>query len=90
MYTELKQKLMSLLISEEYETKIQAAHLIQGLDPETIMDFLDTLFHEFRQMLMEKQGLQEKLVMAHTKGVAAETHQIDTTPFDIPVRWNSD
>ena len=85
MYTELKHKLMSLLVSEEFETKIQAAHLIQGLDPETIMDFLDTLFHEHGQLLMEKQRLQEELVMAHTRGVSSQTHSIDTSvPFEIP------
>ncbi|MBM63700.1 MAG: hypothetical protein CL484_12210 [Acidobacteria bacterium] len=90
MYTEIKHKLMILLVSEEYETKIQAAHFIQSLDPETIMDFLDTLFHEVSTLLMEKQRLQESLTMAHMRGVATETHQIDTTSFEIPAWVNND
>ena len=62
MYHELKVRPMEILMHEDHEVNLQAAAIMQSLDEESVVDFMQTLFKEIEELMTRNESINNELM----------------------------
>ncbi len=91
MYHELKVRLMEILMHEDHEVNLQAAAIMQSLDEESVVDFMQTLFSEVSLLIRRVESLNNELMKARRNVDAVRGRQKLSTrvgrSYD-QIEWN--
>lgn len=91
MYYELKVRLMEILMHEDHEVNLQAAAIMQSLDEESVVDFMQTLFTEVKVLINRAELLNDALMRARREIDAVRGRQKMSTRVGLgydQIEWN--